>query len=359
MRRVLIAVVAVALLAPGALRLEAAPQTRSVERSVERSAEQQRTVERSREEQRSRNEQRRRDSRAEEVERTTRTLNIGADGEINVSNISGDMVVTRGGGHSATVEIIKTARAESAEDAKALLALVTVDVMERGPRAEIKTRYPSEDDWRRRGRRNMNVDVDFNITVPAQARVSLHSISGSLSVRDVAGAISVDSISGNIKLANTGRIATAKTISGNVEVLDTTVDGTLTASSISGTVAMRKIRARGLNLSTVSGNIEVEDVDSERVDGQSVSGDVMYSGGFEPNGRYEFTSHSGSVKLAIDGKTGFQIEATSFSGGIRTDFPLTLEGGQRGNKSIRGRYGNGSAILDLTSFSGSIVITKR
>jgi hypothetical protein len=353
MRRVLIAIVAAAWFAPAGL--QAAPQSRPVERSVERRiehlGEQQRTVER--------REQRRRDNRVEEVERTTRTLNIGADGEINVSNISGDMTVTRGGGNSATVEIIKTARAETAEGAKTLLGLVTVDVMERGPRAEIKTRYPSDDDQRWRGRRNMSVDVDFNLTVPPQTRVVLHSISGSLSVRDVAGALALDTISGNIKLANTGRVTTAKTISGNVEVTDTTVDGTLTANSISGTLALRKIKARGLNLSTVSGEIEVEEVTSERVDAQSVSGDVRFLGDLQENGRYEFTSHSGSVRLALGSKSGFQVEATSFSGSIQTDFPLTLDGGGRRGRSLRGRYGSGSAILDLTSFSGSIVITKR
>jgi DUF4097 and DUF4098 domain-containing protein YvlB len=344
MRRELIAIVAAALFAPGAL--QAAPQSRTVERS----SEQQRTVERS---------QRRRDNRAEEVERTTRTLNIGADGEINVSNISGDISVARGSGNSATVEIIKTARAETADDAKALLGMVTVDVIDRGPRAEIKTRYPSDDDWRRHGRRNVNVDVDFNITVPPQARVILHSISGSLSVRDVGGALLLDTISGNIKLTNSGRMANAKTISGNVELTDTSVDGALTGATISGTVRLKNVTARNLNLSSVSGTILVEDVTCERIDAQSVSGDVTFSGDFEPNGRYEFTSHSGSVKLAVGSKTGFQVEATSFSGGIRSDLPLTLEGGQRGNKTLRGRYGNGSAILDLTSFSGSIVITKR
>ena len=344
MRRVLIAIVAAALLAPGALW--AAPQSRTVERSSEH----QRTVERS---------QRRRDNRAEEVERTTRTLNIGADGEINVTNISGDISVARGSGNSATVEIIKTARAETAEDAKAQLGMVTVDVIDRGPRAEIKTRYPSDDDWRRRGRRNVNVDVDFNITVPPQARVVLHSISGSLAVRDVAGALLLDTISGNIKLTNSGRMANAKTISGNVELTDTSVDGTLNGATISGTVRLKNVTARSLNLSSVSGTILAENVTCERIDAQSVSGDVTFSGDFEPNGRYEFTSHSGSVKLAVGSKTGFQVEATSFSGGIRSDLPLTLEGGQRGNKTLRGRYGNGSAILDLTSFSGSIVITKR
>jgi hypothetical protein len=362
MHRVLTIVAVLALAAPAA----AAPLSRRSEsshereRTVEQSREQsrERTVEQSRERRVEQSREQRR-NRAEETERTTRTLNIGADGEINVSNISGDMIVTRGGGNSASVEIIKTARAETAEDAKALLALVTVDVMERGPRGDIKTRYPSEEDLRRGNRRNINVNVAFNITVPAQARVTLHSISGSLSVRDVAGALALDTISGNIKLANTGRTATAKTISGNVEMSDTTADGTLNGGTISGTVSLRKITARSLALSSVSGSVVLEDVSSERIDAQSVSGDVHFAGDFEANGRYEFTSHSGNVRLAVGNKTGFQVEATSFSGGIRSDLPLTLEGGRRSNNKLNARHGNGSAILDLTSFSGSIVITKR
>jgi hypothetical protein len=64
----------------------------------------------------------------------------------------------------------------------------------------------------------------------------------------------------------------------------------------------------------------------------------------------------------IAGSTGFTVEASSFSGSVRSDVPITLEGGRpsRGRqRGMRGRYGDGSAVLDLTTFSGSIVITKR
>ena len=347
MRRVLILVTTLAMAAAATAAAQSSSSTRTVERSSEQSRE--RTE---------RRDQRRRDSRAEETERTTRTVNIGANGEIDVTNISGDMLVTRGGGNSATIEIIKTARAETAEEARELLALVPVDVIERGSRAEVKTRYPNEDDLRRRNRRNIHVEVSFNIAVPAQTRVVLHSISGSFVVRDIAGPLQLDTISGNIKLSNAGR-SVAKTISGNIDVSDTTIEGTVTASTISGAVAIRKATARGLTLSTVSGSIGVEDVICERVEGQAVSGDVWFSGDLEPNGRYEFSSHSGSVKVAIGSKTGFQVDASSFSGGIRTDLPLNVDGTRRSGRTLQGRYGNGSAILELNSFSGSIVIAKR
>ena len=41
-------------------------------------------------------------ARDTQTERTTRSVNIGANGEIELSNISGDSVVTRSGGTAAT-----------------------------------------------------------------------------------------------------------------------------------------------------------------------------------------------------------------------------------------------------------------
>jgi DUF4097 and DUF4098 domain-containing protein YvlB len=303
-------------------------------------------------------EQRRTDTRETQTDRQTRTLNIGAEGELDLSNIAGDIVVTRGGGNAVTLEIVKTARGQ---DAASMLPLVTVDIIERGNRAEVQTRYPDGDELHRRfNRRNINVDVSFTIVAPTNTRLVLKSISGSINVKDIAGALTLESTSGSVSVANAGRTVTAKSISGDVEALDTKIDGRLEAGTISGTVRVRRTSARGLTLSSVSGAVEIEDSTSDRVEAQSVSGDVGFRGDLEPNGRYEFGSHSGSVKVALGGKTGFQVQATSFSGSITSDFPITLQGNQgRRQHNVRGVYGNGAAVLEITAFSGSILITKR
>src|ERR1700757_4010579 len=74
--------------------------------------------------------QRRDDSREEQVERYTKTVRIGATGELDVSNIAGDITVTHGAGNGATIEVIKTARGRTAQDARDLLPLVQVDIVE-------------------------------------------------------------------------------------------------------------------------------------------------------------------------------------------------------------------------------------
>jgi len=271
-------------------------------------------------------------------------------------------VVTRGGGNDATVEIIKTARGRTTEDAREMLELVQVDISERGGRAEIKTRYPQGDEFRRNNRRNINVSVDFNVTAPAGARLTIHSISGNISAKDIKGDLTLESVSGTIRIGNGGRVAAAKSVSGNVEVVDTEMDGHLEASSVSGTVLLRNLKARELNVDSVSGGVSLQDIVCDRVEAQSVSGDVDFSGPLAKAGRYELTSHSGNVRVAVAGGTGFELEASSFSGSVRSDIPLNAQANassRRQQRTLRGIYGDGSAVLDLTTFSGSIVITKR
>ena len=303
----------------------------------------------------------RQDSR-EQVERTTRTLKVGANGELQLANVSGDIVVSRGG-NDVSVEIIKTARGRTDEDARELLQLVQVEVVERGGRAEVKTQYPSGDEMRRNNRRNFNVSVAYNVTAPAGIRLRATSVSGSITVRDIKGDVSAESVSGAVRIFNGGRITTAKSISGSVEVNDADIDGRFNASSVSGSVILRRVKARQLDLGSISGEVLLDDVDSQQLAAQTVSGNVRFGGTVAKGGRYEMSSHSGNVSVTLGGSTGFEVEATSFSGSIRSDFTFSGGSGDAGNarwrKSIRGVYGDGSAVLDLTTFSGSIVISKR
>jgi DUF4097 and DUF4098 domain-containing protein YvlB len=301
--------------------------------------------------------------REEQTDRQTRTLKLGAEGELSVSNISGDIVVTRAGGSDATIEIVKTARARTTAEARELLGLVQVAVTERGGRAEVKTVYPREDETRRSNRRNIDVSVAYSIAAPAGTRLTIASVSGSIRVADIKGDLTLNSVSGAVRVANAGRIASAKSVSGDVEITDTRIDGGVEAQSVSGSVVLRKVTARRVELGSVSGTVVIEDVQSERVEAHSVSGNVEFGGELAKQGRYELTSHSGDVRVAVSGGTGFELEADSFSGSVRSDLPITTHGSGPGGpgrrRALRGVHGDGSAVLDVTTFSGSIVISKR
>jgi DUF4097 and DUF4098 domain-containing protein YvlB len=306
--------------------------------------------------------QRRDDNREEQTERYTKTVRIGANGELDVSNIAGDITVTKGSGTDATVEVIKTARGRTVEDARNALQLVQVEINERSGRAEVRTQYPNDDMMRRNNRRNINVSVDYNITTPASTHLTVKSISGSVKVTDIKGEVAAESVSGDVRIGGSGRVGTAKSVSGNVEVSDTQIDGALSAGSISGDVVLRRLTARRIDTSSISGEVTIEDVQCERIDAQSISGTVGFGGPLARSGRYSLKSHSGEVRVAISGGSGFEVEASSFSGEVRSDLPITTRGttnDRSRHRILSGTYGDGSAVLELTTFSGSILITKR
>ena len=318
--------------------------------------------------------------REEQADRQTRTLKLGTEGELALGNIAGDITVTRGGGSEATVEIVKTARARTADEAREMLRLVDVTVSERNGRAEVRTVYPRGDDrdganrregngrrgdWRGEHRRNSNVSVAYTVTAPAGTRLSVGSVSGSIKVSDIKGDLSISSVSGGVRIANAGRVSGARSVSGPVEIVDTEVDGGIEAQSVSGNVTLRNIKARRVEAGSVSGGVALQDMQCERVEAHSVSGMVEYAGSLARNGRYELNSHSGGVRLVVAGNSGFELEANSFSGSVRSDLPLSGEdrgdaARQAGRRRIlRGVHGEGSAVVSITTFSGSVVVSKR
>ena len=304
------------------------------------------------------------DNREEQVERTTKTLRLGPNGTLALGNIAGDIVVTRGGGGDTVVEIVKTARGRDVNDAKQQLQLVTVDVTERAGRADVRTRYPNSEEVRRNNRRNINVTVAYNVAAPVGTRISIQSISGSARVTDIKGDVTANTVSGDVRISGAGRVGSAKSISGSVEIVDAQVDGVLDTSSVSGDVVLRRVTARRIDAGSVSGHIKLEDIQSERVSASTTSGAVWYTGALAANGRYELKSFSGDVRVTLSGNTGFEVEASSFSGDVRTEFPIKTHGtgpdrNGRRTKTMNGTYGDGAAVLDLTTFSGSIQILKK
>jgi len=309
-----------------------------------------------------------RDGREEQTETFKKSVHLGSSGEIDISNIAGDITFSRGGGNDATIEVVKIARGRTIEEAKEVLPLVRVEITERGNRAEIRTLYPGQDGNRREGmqnRRNFNVTVQYTITAPAGTRVKAQSVSGSLRVSDITGELSLTSISGSVQVMKARTIASAKSISGKVDISDVDSDAPMEVGSISGDVVMRQVKASRMEIGTVSGSVVLNDVECPRLEAQSLSGNVEFTGALIRSGRYELNSHSGTVKLALASGAGFDLEASSWSGRIETDLPLTgrTHEAQNGRgprtRSIRGVYGDGSATLEITTFSGNVWIGKR
>jgi hypothetical protein len=295
---------------------------------------------------------------SQETERFTRALTIGRDGEIDLRNISGNIVVEVG--EKASLEVVKRARGRDRSEARRQLGLLQVDVREHAGRAEIRARYEP-------GERNYRASADFLVTAPAGTRISANSISGNIRLNGIQGEVRLETVSGDVQVASAGRVAVAKSTSGRVELTGISAAGRdLSASSTSGSVRARDIKARGLTLASISGSVNASDVTAERVQLSTMSGSVEYDGRLVRGGRYELKSHSGDVRLIMAGDTGFSVDATTFSGSVRSTLPLTINAAdtpdrrpRRHDRSLRGVHGDGSALVELTSFSGSIIISSR
>jgi DUF4097 and DUF4098 domain-containing protein YvlB len=130
---------------------------------------------------------------------------------------------------------------------------------------------------------------------------------------------------------------------------------------VSGKVRAHDVKARGLSLSAISGDVEVTNVEAERIEGKSVSGDFVFAGAVARNARYEFSTHSGNVRLTLGGSTGFEVTANTFSGDIRSDLPVSVNDvrSRRPGRSVRGVVGDGGATLTVSTFSGEIIIRRQ
>ena len=90
----------------------------------------------------------------EQTETFTRTVRIGRNGTFDLSNVSGDIVVTGGGGEDIRIDATKRVRGNEA-DAKALLQAMQIQVSERSGLVEVRTELPR--------RRNWSGGVDFTV----------------------------------------------------------------------------------------------------------------------------------------------------------------------------------------------------
>jgi DUF4097 and DUF4098 domain-containing protein YvlB len=292
------------------------------------------------------------------TETFSRTVRLGRTGTFDLQNVSGDITVTGGGGDDVKIDAIKRVRHPNETEAKTILSELQIQVVDRSGRIEVRTEYPRQRTW--------SGGVDFTVTVPRDASVALRTVSGTVRVTSVNGELRVESVSGDIITTGTKKLRMAKTVSGDLEISDAEADE-LSASSVSGDVIVNRLKASGFDVQTVSADLRLTDVDVDHASLRSVSGDIEYAGRLARNGRYQFQSHSGDVRVTPADAKGFSLEASTFSGDVRSDYALTLQSGPGNslvagpgrNRSVRGSFGDAGATLMLQSFSGDIVIVKR
>jgi DUF4097 and DUF4098 domain-containing protein YvlB len=203
-------------------------------------------------------------------------------------------------------------------------------------------------------------DGRFEVTVPVGARVSARSWSGSVSVRGVHGDVETQTQSADIDVRDVGRLD-LETLSGDVTIQG--VKGDAMIHTVSGDVDLTNVQGGDVEVETVSGDLQLRDIEAKQVRTHTTSGDVEFVGKILDGGRYEFTTHSGEVRLQLPADVGAQLSVSTFSGVIDSDFPITLKSGDHGigaaqSKRLNFTLGQGTARIIAETFSGNVTLSS-
>jgi len=125
-----------------------------------------------------------------QTETVDRTISIGANGTLKLSNFSGDVRVAGTNGSEVVIHAVRRATRDRLDNIR-----LEIESTRSGVSIDANKK---DDNWREK---NDNVvETEFDIKVPFGTELDLHSFSGRLEVKDVSGRIEADTFSGDIEL---------------------------------------------------------------------------------------------------------------------------------------------------------------
>ena len=219
----------------------------------------------------------------------------------------------------------------------------------------------------------------LEVRVPRGIRLFIETVSGSLDVSGVNGALDAEAVSGSARARGDLTSASLSSISGSVEydgdspsVRLESVSGGVTYAGTSRDVQLESVsgsvRIEGgvetIEAGSVSGSIRIStEIPVQSLDVNSVSGQVDFRGNLAPGGRIDVDNHSGTVELSLGSNTDARFRVTSLSGEVSSNLPGMLDevhtrGRFTPNRSLEFTTGSGSGRVTVASFSGDVRITE-
>ncbi|MEO5741886.1 MAG: DUF4097 family beta strand repeat-containing protein [Vicinamibacterales bacterium] len=103
-------------------------------------------------------------------------------------------------------------------------------------------------------------------------------------------------------------------------------DAQLSLSTVNGDLLIQILTTRALDVNTINGDVRIRGWSGDRAQIRSLDGDLDMQTSLVKGGRCEIESQSGSINLSLPEQPGFELEANTFNGRIRIDFPIKSEG---------------------------------
>jgi len=217
-------------------------------------------------------------------------------------------------------------------------ANVEVDTEQAGNRIEIATRVTSG------GANPDALRADYDISVPVESELQVRSDSGNVTVDSVHGEMSFDTVAADLALQD--------------------VEGYMVVKSIGGSTVCTRCSGR-FDATSISGNFQLLQPTMDNVRVQTSSGNILFDGSFMNRGIYVLKNYSGTIEVRFSSSDSFDVRATSLYGNVINEAPVVPDRhnmpAPRANmaKSLFGTMNDGRAKVELSSFNGTIKISKR
>ncbi len=186
--------------------------------------------------------------------------------------------------------------------------------------------------------------VAFDVAVPEDCDLIIHSSAGPISIEKLHGDINADGDLANIDVHDVG-------------------NGHVHLRTLKGTVTVANVTDGHIEISSVSGPVILKDVSGPNVEVNTTNGTISYAGMFSNNGDYEFTTHSGDITVTLPANASVDVAARSVTGRVENDFPFRpkqhVPFPVTSGRAFAGTSNSGASSVQLRSYSGTIRVKKQ
>lgn len=276
------------------------------------------------------------------TERVEHAVEIPSGTRVSIANFAGHVEVHgTDPGEDRTLRVIGVKRLEAelpAEDAERIFRQVNLDLRRRGRRIQIGPHRSREGAERGRDRGR-----------PSEARREFPPVTEVRPPRRIPP-VSVDL---EVWLPD-GTSLEVRTFTAPITVSGVaSPDGDFLLRSVSGPVQVSDLESNDLHAETVSGELTLTNIRCERGSFKTLTAAVRLNGGLRPDGWYEFQTHSGAIALGLGSVPGFAVSATTYTGEILNELGFEAH---RDGRSLEGRHGSGGPHVSISTFSGPIYL---
>ena len=223
---------------------------------------------------------------------------------ILVENPLGDVRISSHEGQTAVLIVKKEVWGEEPH-LPALMQTISLNVFATDGRLDVKAAAPE-------GFREGVLDIE--LVAPANAVIRASTRFGDVSITDFESRVEAATTSGDISIENVGGDVRCETASGDISLRS--IQGSAVAATESGDIDAASIK-RGLSANSSSGDVNATDVEGGKVECKSVSGDVQVNG-IGAVAPVDIVVESVSGDVSLTGASG-NIALKAVSGDIQAD----------------------------------------